>query len=100
MSVIDRLRELEAKASRAPWVPIRMKDGTARRYIRAADCEFGFGLPITDAEFIVATRNALTLLLRVAEAADRMTPGADDWHWSDSMRDELHAAVRALRSEP
>lgn len=49
---------------------------------------------------IASMRSALPLLLRVAEAADRMTPGADDWHWSDSMRDELHAAVRALRSEP
>lgn len=108
-SVIERLRRLEKEATKGPWHsgmacapdehPENWDKYSAIEQDSTGAILDGFEcVADSDAALIVAMRNALPLLLRVAEAAERMTPGSDNWAWSDSMMADLHEAVRALRA--
>ncbi len=75
VSVLERLAELEAAATR-PWdvdwngplTAIHASDGSGKHVAKAST--------VADAEFIVAARNALPALIAVARAAEGLRAGA------------------------
>lgn len=109
-SVIERLKRLEAEATKGPWYATApcaveygrsvcdtrswLNDAMATRELTQVRCKAGIATnPVEDAHFVSAMRNALPLLLRVAEAACRAVD--DNRVESES---GLHEAVRALRA--
>lgn len=102
------LRELERAATPAPWETEEDEDGywpVSHRGdgVRAAVYSY-VALPVVqeEADFIVAARNALPLLLDVADAArrldERFFDGREDWssRGLPGEVDDVHDALAAL----
>lgn len=109
MRIVDRLRELEAKATPGPWRTEALSIGTRvrfsdseRRWSDDSVCAIESDMQYADAALIAATRNALGKLLAVAEAAmalrDANEDGSDlrpDVAWRDML-----VALRGLDGDP
>lgn len=104
-TTIERLRELEKKATPGPWfggvednepygpiLGIIDDHDTPREVIRCAETSFDVELSTANVNLMAEVRNALPALLAVVEAAAKLNEGEDEWK-------ALDAALRSLEGE-
>ena len=108
-ATLDRLRELDGKATKAPWRPC-IWDAMERPHVHADHVEpYRCGprgdLPITkaDAELIAEMRNALPQLLADAETlaqirALRERMRREEYYWADEFGSSVMALLDATTS--
>lgn len=96
MKLLERLRALEQAATPGPWKhDLGNADVEGPRPERAEVCVRGeHGNYHANLELIAAVRNALPLLLDVAEAVERFRDDADGEGW-----DEVRAALERLATQ-
>jgi hypothetical protein len=104
---IDELQRLHEAATKGPWRPQADDEhdieADAGEVVGNYDWEEGGCIHRSDRDLIVAMRNALPALLRVARAARRCLDGSEVDGWHTPMREvdvaELREALGELERE-
>lgn len=80
MNTLERLKELEAKATPGPWRSARVAESIEIRQEKFNKPRIAYLYEVgrSDAEFLVAMRNALPSLLAVVEAAEATSPFCEE----------------------